>query len=267
MTAATIITLRETLEASLVVGIVLSYLSLVDQRNFNRFVWMGVLAGIATSIVLAIVFTILIGGFTGRAEEITEGIMMLTAAGLISWMILWMQSQKRTIRESIERKAEGHVARNSALGLFALIFFAVLREGIETVLFLHAAYLQSGEAFGQLIGSVTGIATAIVVSILFFKFLKRSSLKLCFSITTTLLILFAAGLVAHGIHELQEAGLIPIVIEHVWDMNAVLNEKGAVGAMLKSLFGYNGNPSLLEVMGYVLYLSSIMLVSRTRFSR
>ena len=257
MTASTIITLRETLEASLVVGIVLTYLHTVQQLDLRKYVWQGVVAGIAASIVVAVVIAITMGSFEGRAEGIYEGVLMISAAALITWMLLWMLEQKHMMRQSIEQKVDGHIQKKYPLGIFLLIFFSVLREGAETVIFLHAAYLQAQSAGMQLLGAVFGIALAIMISILFFRGAGHLSMRRCFSITTVLLILFAAGLTAHGVHELQEAGLVPILIEHVWDTNGVIDEKGAVGSVLKGVFGYNGNPSLLEILSYCAYLVGI----------
>ena len=114
----------------------------------------------------------------------------------------------------------------------------------------------------QLLGASLGIAVAIIIAYLFFRGMGRLSMRRCFTVTSVLLILFAAGLVAHGIHELQEAAVIPILVEPVWDTNCLLDEKAAMGSIAKGVFGYNGNPSLIEVMSYLLYLSGIAVVWR-----
>lgn len=222
--------------------------------------------GAIVSVALAFVFNMLLGGFRGSAEALYEGIIMLSAAALISWMIVWMISQKKLIRKNIEQKVDQHVEENHPLGIFFLVFLSVIREGIETVLFLHAAYLQASSAGAQLFGGALGISLAILISVLFFRGMGRLSMQRCFSVTSVLLVLFAAGLVAHGIHELQEAAVLPIYAEHIWDTNWLLNESGTVGGLMKGVFGYNGNPNLIEVLGYVLYLLGIGLVW-TRMNR
>jgi high-affinity iron transporter len=264
MTAAALITLRETLEASLVVGIVLTHLRVLSQQKQNHWVWSGVGSGVIMSIALAVVFHFAFGGFTGRAEQLYEGIIMLTAAGLITWMFLWMISAQREMRAHIEGQVQAHVESKHPFGLFLLVFLAVLREGVETVLFLQAAALQAQSAGEQLFGACLGIAIAIFASVLFFRGMSRVPVRMCFRVTSVLLLLFAAGLVAHGVHELQEAGVIPILVEHVWDTNALLNENGTVGSLMKGVFGYNGNPSLLEAAGYGLYLAVVVLLWRRR---
>ena len=260
MIASFIITFRETLEAALVVGIVLSYLARTRQTKYNAVVYLGVASGIAASIVGALLFTNLAGGFTGQAEEVFEGITMLIGAALLTTMILWMMQQRNVAANLMDRVAT-EVAQAHGVGLFSLVFVAVLREGIETVIFLGAASFVSTN--NNLIGALAGIVVAVLVGFAMFAGSMRVSLKKFFGITSIFLILFAAGLVAHGIHELQEAAIVPTVIEQVWDINPLVNpdgsypllhEKGYVGAILKDLFGYNGDPSLIEVGSYVGYL-------------
>jgi high-affinity iron transporter len=130
----------------------------------------------------------------------------------------------------------------------------VIREGVETVIFLNAINYASGINF---LGGTLGIIAAIIVGYLFFISTKKINLKRLFNISSILLILFAAGLVAHGVHEFEEAGIVNGIIAPLFDINHILNEKGVFGSFLKGLFGYNGNPSLLEVIAYVAYLGVI----------
>ena len=253
-----LITSRETLEAALVVGVVMAYLTKTNNHQYKKTVYYGIFFGILLSILSAVAFTFMAEGFQGSAESIFEGFTMLFAAVLLTTMILWMMKQ-RNIAKNIQDKVASHIAKaeyNStyAIGLFALIMVAVLREGVETVLFFGALNYTSGISF---IGATLGVITAIAIGYLFFVGSRKINLKKFFTITSILLILISAGLVAHGIHELQEAALIPVVVEHVWDTNTILNENGLVGSFLKGLFGYNGNPSLLEVLFYAAYLGII----------
>ena len=258
-----IITFREVLEAALVVGIILSYLVRVKQTKYNNIVYAGIISGIIASIVGAILFTLLAGGFTGRTEEIFEGITMLVGALLLTTMILWMMKQKHIARE-LEDKVAAELTKAYKFGIFSVVFVAILREGIETVIFLRAASLVTTN--NTMIGAISGIIAAILLGYTMFLGSKKINIKKFFNITSILLILFAAGLVAHGVHEFQEAKVIPTVIEHVWDVNPPLNpddsypmlhEKGYVGSTLKGLFGYNGNPSLIEVLSYLIYIALV----------
>lgn len=251
MISSFIITFRETLEAALIIGIVLSYLVKTRQIKYNNIVYLGVISGIIASFIGALLFVNLAGGFTGRAEQIFEGVTMLIGALLLTSMILWMMKQKHVARE-LEHKVDQELTEAHRFGLFTLVFISVLREGIETVIFLAAASFISTD--NNLIGALAGIIIAILLGYAIFVGSMKINLKKFFNVTSVLLIFFAAGLVAHGIHEFEEAKIIPTVIEHVWNINPILNENGYIGSILKGLFGYNGNPSLTEVLSYIIYL-------------
>ena len=257
-----LITSRETLEASLVVGIVLAYLNKTNNQNYRKTVYYGIVFGILASIFAAVIFTVFAGDFEGRAEQIFEGITMLIGAFLLTTMILWMMKQ-RHISKEIEGKVEKHLMSSqplfSHIGIFMIIFIAIIREGVETVIFLNAINYASGINF---VGGTLGIIAAIVVGYLFFVSTRKINLKRLFNISSILLILFAAGLVAHGIHEFEEANLVSGIIAPLFDINHILNEKGLIGGFLKGLFGYNGNPSLLEVIAYASYLGVIFFLYR-----
>lgn len=259
MIAEGLITFRETLEAALVVGVILAYLTKTQQFGYKKFVWWGVLFGILASIIAAIIFVSLFGGLSGKAEEIFEGTLMFVAAFLLTTMILWMARQGKYVARHLEEKTAQEIREGHALGILTLIFFAVLREGVETVIFLGAV---SRVEQISLLGSSLGILTALILSWLFFLGILKLRIGPFFLITSILLIFFAAGLIAHGIHEFQEAAVLPVFIEHVWDINWLIDEKGTLGGILKALFGYNANPSLLEVIGWLAYLILIFGVYR-----
>ena len=260
MIASFMITFRETLEAALVVGIIWSYLVRTDNRAFLSLIVKGVVAGIGASILGAWIFQVVAGGFEGRAEEIFEGFTMLIGATLLTSMILWMMS--RNASRELEAGVAKAVGQASGAAVFFLVFISILREGIETILFLSSASMLNGG--NVMSGAVLGIVVAVMIGWLFFKGAMRLNLKTVFNLSSVLLILFAAGLFAHGVHELQEAHLLPVIVEHVWDINPevvqegvypLLHEKGAIGAIFKGLFGYNGNPTLLEVITYLIYIT------------
>ncbi len=260
MIASFIITFRETLEAALLVGIVVSYLNRVEKTNLNRYVYFGIIAGIGSSVVGAYLFSLLVGGFSGRPEEIFEGFLMIFGAILITSMILWMM-KKSNIAKDIETKLDSTIDSIPKWSIFSVVFISTLREGIETVIFLGTTSIVSEE--NSLWGAILGILGALVVGFLIFKGSMRINLHLFFSTTSLFLIFVAAGLLAHGIQELQEARLVPIVIEHVYDVNPILDENGVFGGILKGLFGYNGNPSLMEFILYSLYLIVVFSFWRT----
>lgn len=254
-----IITFRETLEVALIVGIILSYLTKTKQTKYNNIVYIGIISGVVASIIGALLFTVIAGGFTGRAEEIFGGITMLFGALLLTTMILWMMKQKHIARE-LEDKVSRELAEVHKSGLFLLVFVAVLKEGIETVIFLGATSFVSPN--NNMIGALVGITVAIFLGYAIFVGSMKINIKKFFNITSILLILFAAGLVAHGIHEFQEAKIIPTVIGHVWNINPILDENGYIGSILNGLFGYNGSPSLIEVLSYLIYLVCVLVLWR-----
>jgi high-affinity iron transporter len=268
MIASFIITFRETLEAALIVGIVLGYLVRTKQTRYNNVVYIAVVSGVLASILGALLFTMIAGGFTGTAEKIFEGITMLFGASLLTTMILWMMKQRHIASELKHMVAE-KLSESQKFGLFSLVFVSILREGIETVIFLGAASFVSTS--NSLAGAFAGIVVAVSMGYAIFVGSLKINLKKFFNVTSILLILFAAGLVAHGIHELQEAKIVPTIIEHVWDINPPLNpdgtypflhEKGYIGSILKGLFGYNGNPSLIEVLSYLTYFVLVFALWR-----
>ncbi len=252
MIAGFMLGLREGLEAALIVGIVFGVLTKTKRTEFAPAVWGGVVAAIFVSLGAALALNRVGTSLEGEAEEIFEGLTMLLAAGLLTWMIFWMQSQGSQIKQMLESDVQRAASSGQIWGLFTIPFITVLREGIETALFLTAAAMTAN-AQETFIGGLAGLLTAAVLGLLLFAATARLNVRRFFQITSAFLILFAAGLLAHGVHELNEVGWIPTIVEHVWDLNPILNENSTLGLFLKTLFGYNGNPSLTEVIAYVGY--------------
>jgi high-affinity iron transporter len=209
-----------------------------------------VLVSIATG--AALFFTV--GELEGRAEQIFEGTAMFVAVAFLTWMVFWMRRQASGMRQSLEVRVRDALVAGSTIGLAGLVFFAVVREGWETALFLFAITETSSPGVTA-VGSVLGLVTAVLLGVAFYRGSRRLNLRHFFAVTGALLIVFAAGLLAHGVHEFQEAGLLPITVEHVWDTNSAISEGSRVGELFTAVFGYNGNPSLLELLAWVSYLS------------
>lgn len=257
MGAALVTLLREGLEAALIVGIVLAYLAKTDNRDRFRTIWLGTAAAVAVSIVTGAALFFTVGELDGRAEQIFEGLAMLTAAAVLTWMIFWMRRQAASIRHELQAKIDSAIAAGSAAGLAAVVFFAVLREGWETALFVFAIS-EGSTPLATALGSAIGLALAIVLGIAIYRGSHRLNLRQFFFVTGVALIVFAAGLAAHATHELQEAALLPATVEHIWNTNGVLDEGSSVGEFLKTLLGYNGNPSLLEFGVWLVYLATTL---------
>jgi high-affinity iron transporter len=249
MLSALLIALREGLEAALIVGIVLGYLRQIGRRDCAPYAWAGVAVAALLSAALAVVMRA-IGA--EPYEQIFEGTTMLLAVGVLTWMVFWMRYQARFIKRDLERRVQGAVTRGENWGLFGLAFLAVFREGLETALFL-AANAFAADAWGTLAGALIGIALAVAAGGVIYAYAVRLDVNLFFSVTSVLLVVFAAGLLAHGVHEFQEIGWLPILSGAVWDTSAWLDNHSALGSMLRALVGYNAKPSVLEVVSYVGY--------------
>jgi high-affinity iron transporter len=253
-----LLSLREGVEAALIIGIVLGTLRKINRMDMSRSVWFGAGSAAILSFIAALLLQALGATFEGQAEEIFEGTTMILAAGVLTWMVFWMQRQSLTLKSELESGVQQAALSGGYQALFSLAFLAVLREGIELALFLTAASITT-EGTQILIGAALGLAAAAFLGWLLFATTVRLNLRHFFQATSILLILFAVGLFAHGVHEFNEAGLIPPVIVHVWDTNHILDEDSSAGVFLKALFGYNGNPSLTEVIAYGGFLAAIII--------
>lgn len=258
MLASFLLSLREGIEAALIIGIVLGALRKLNRSEMEPAVWYGAISAVAVSLLTGIVLTAFGLSLEGAAEQIFEGIAMLLAATVLTWMIFWMNRQARSIKGELEAGVNRATSTGGTRALFSLAFLAVVREGIELALFLTAATFAS-DVQSTLLGTLLGLSAAIFLGWGLFASTRRLNLRRFFQVTGVLLILFAAGLVAHGVHEFNEVGWIPAVVEHVWDTNPIIDENSTLGLMLKALFGYNGNPSLTEVIAYLLYYVTIFL--------
>ena len=253
MSSSFIITLREGLEAGLIVAIILAYLKASGQRPHFRTVLISALAAVAVSLTVGAAIFAVAGEFEGRTAEAFEGGAMLIAVGVLSWMVVWMKRQSAGIKKTLETDIAQAIGVGSAFALAMIPFTAILREGLETAVFLFAA-TRTSTPLESTIGASAGILAATGLTWGIYSGGYRINLKTFFNVTGVLLVFFAAGLLAHGIHELQEAALMPVFIEHVWDINHILDDGSGVGLWLKALLGYNGNPSLVEVIAYPAFL-------------
>jgi len=263
-----LLSLREGLEAALIIGIVLGAVNKIRRNDLTPAVWLGILSAVIVSILTAVILTGFGMSLEDEAEEIFEGITMLIAAGILTWMIFWMGKQARFLKSELEAGVNKAAASTGKRAVFWLAFVAVVREGVELAIFITAALFagSSVEANSNIIqvlaGTILGLGTAALLGYTIFATTVRLDLRRFFQVTGLLLILFAAGLVAHGVHEFNEAGWIPAIVEHVWDVNMILDENSLAGELLKTLFGYNGNPSLTEILAYFAYIAIVFVFWR-----
>jgi high-affinity iron transporter len=205
---AGVVVLREGFEASLVVGIVLAFLDRTGRRDGFTAVWVGVSAALALSLAVGIALFAAGAELEGRSEMIFEGVVMLSAAALLTWMIFWMRSRARTLRREIEGRTQAALDAGSAVGLALVVFIGVAREGVETSLFLFSS-VEGSSPLVSLVGALVGGVAAIGLGYLFYRGSHRLNLRTFFTATSVLLLLFAGYLLAFGLHELAEAGVIP----------------------------------------------------------
>lgn len=260
MLASFLITFREALEAALIIGIIAAYVAKIGRKDLNRYINIGVMGALIASLAVAMIFKTVYGELSGTAEQLFGGAVDLAAATVLTYMIFWMTNNSRQVKGEVQEKIDLSISKGNMLGIAALSFIAVFREGVETVLFLGT--LAINDPVDTISGFIIGLAAVIVLSIIMFKGTYRLDIGKFFRYTSFILILFSAGLVATGVHDFNDAGIIPSGIEHVWDLNPPLNpdgsypplhDNGLIGGSLKALIGYNGDPSLTEVMAYFGY--------------
>jgi high-affinity iron transporter len=256
MGAAFVIALREGIEAALIVSILLAYLKQLGRTDASRLVWWGTGLAVLLSAALGTAIFTVGADFEGTSEQVFEGLVTLTAVGVLTWMIFWMRRQGARIKSDLQHKVDTALVAGG-LALAALAFFAVLREGVETALFLFAAAegtaVEGGGISAQLVGAVLGLGVAVVLGVLLYRGGIRMNLRTFFRVTGVILIVVAAGLFAYSIHELQEAGWFPILEAQAFELASLPDDEG-VGAILRGLIGYNADPTVLEVVAWLSYL-------------
>jgi high-affinity iron transporter len=252
MATSFLLALREGLEAALIIGILLGVLRKVERQNLSSTVWIGALSAALVSVLAAIGLNWIGAEFEGVGEQLFEGLTMLLAAGVLTWMVFWMRKQSKTMKQEIEHEVKQATQGQGQRAMFLLSFLAVVREGIELALFLLAARLESNP-LQEFIGAALGISTAVILGWLIFTSSRRVSLSKFFQSTNILLALFAAGLVGLGIHEFNELGWIPAIVDHIYNLSTWIPDASTLGQLLKALVGYNSSPSLSQVIAYVGY--------------
>ena len=257
MLANYLIGLREGLEASLVVSILVAYLVRTDHRDRIRFVFYGVTAAVLLSLAFGALLTFTSRAMSFQAQEAFGGILSIIAVALVTWMIFWMRRAAR----GMKRELEGRMATALDVGplaLVALAFVSVAREGLETALFVWAAAQGTDRTSTPLVGLLLGLATAVVTGYALYKGAVRINLATFFTYTGALLVLVAAGVLAYGVHDLQEAGIIPGLNNLAFDVSETLPLTSTLGSLLKGFFNYNPAPTVIELVVWLAYLIPVM---------
>lgn len=257
MTGGFLITLREGLEAFLVVGIILSYLARMNMARLRKWIYAGAGLGVVSAFALAVVFQLFISGFESASMELyVKVFIMAFAVAVLSYMIVWMAHNSQRIKGTVEHKIERAVGTGSVIALVLMAYLAVLREGFETVLFLGAMF-GSQINMDVFYGGSLGLAVALVFTAALFSGMRRVPVRLFFQITGGLILLIAAGLLTNLVGIMQDLEWITVLRGTVVDLTWLMDDGSQVGIFFKALFGYTARPSLMQVVTYAGYMAAI----------
>ncbi|MFF5160058.1 iron uptake transporter permease EfeU [Streptomyces sp. NPDC000348] len=249
-----LIGLREGLEASLVVCILIAYLVKTGRRDALKPVWTGI--GVAVALALGFGSALEFGSqeLTFEAQEALGGSLSVLAVCLVTWMVFWMRRTARHLKAELHGKLDAALAMGTG-ALVVTAFLAVGREGLETALFVWASVHAAGDGSPRpLIGVALGLATAVVLGWLFYRGALRIDLARFFTWTGGLLVVVAAGVLAYGFHDLQEAGWLPGLTDLAFDVSTVVPPDSWYGTLLKGVFNFQPDPTVLQVTVWLLYL-------------
>lgn len=253
MLANFLIGLREGLEASLVIGILVAYLVKAGRRDLLGPLWTGVGVAIAASLAFGAALTFGPKGLTFEAQEAIGGTLSLVAVGLITWMIFYMGRTARFLKTHLHSKLDDAVAAGrGAIVVVALL--AVGREGLETALFLWAGAQATGASTRPLLGAIAGLAVAIVLGWAMYRGALRLNLRVFFAWTGVFLVIVAGGVLAYGIHDLQEAGILPGLHNLAFDVSAQIPPSSWYATVLKGVFNFTPATTWLQAIGWVAYV-------------
>lgn len=234
-------------------AIILAYLKSTDQRPHFRTVLLAALAAVAVSLAAGAAIFAVAGEFEGRTAELFEGLAMLAAVGVLSWMVIWMKRQAAGIKGTLEREMAAAIGMGSLTALALIPFTAILREGLETAVFLYAA-TSTSTPLQSTIGASAGLAVAFGLTWGIYSGGYRVNLRVFFNVTGVLLIVLAAGLLVNALKELREVGVMSGLGPHVWDTYEIVADNSQAGRFLGSILGYDSSPYLGSVVAYLVYL-------------
>ena len=257
MLSTFIIALREGLEAALIIGILVAYILKTDRRHLLAPLWSGVAAAIAGSIGLGLILSKTSEELTERAEEIFVGTTSFLAVALVTWMVFWMKRTARTLKADLQGKVD-LALRTGPLALAGAAFFAVIREGLETALFVYSNFNTVANTGSSALGLILGFAVAISLGYLIFKSAIKLDLSKFFRYTGVALVVVAAGVLSYGVHEFQELGWLPGGESYAWDLSSLIPKESLLGATLGGLVGFDNTTSWLQLGIWTIYLTTVL---------
>jgi high-affinity iron transporter len=258
-----LIGLREGLEATLVVVILVAYLVKTDRRELLGRIWGGVALAVGVSLAFGALLTFGPRGLSFEAQETIGGLLSIVAVGFVTWMVMWMARSARSLSGDLKGRVDVAAAAGGA-SLAVVAMLAVGREGLETALFLWAATQAAagtdGSTAGPLIGAALGLATAVVLGYLFYKGAVKINLSKFFTWTGAILIIVAAGVLGYGLHDLQEARVLPGLNNLAFDVSGAIPPDSFVGTILKGTLNFSPSTTWLQAVAWVLYVAVTMTV-------
>jgi high-affinity iron transporter len=254
--------LREGVEAALIVSIILAYLAKTGNLRHAPKIAIGVGAAVVLSLLLGIAIFVTVGGLEEPYEQLFEGVTLAVAAGVVTWMLFWMRRQSASVGGQLRAAVDRVLSEGGAWGLAILAFTAVIREGVETALFLVGQATAAGQADGGaasvLIGALVGLLIAVAIGYGLYRGSRRLDLAAFFRWTGIALIFIAAGLLSQAVHEFIEIGLIPFGTQAAYDISTALPHREGIGQFLRALFGYSSTPEVTTLVVYVAYLVIVL---------
>jgi high-affinity iron transporter len=252
-----LIGLREGLEATLVVTILVAYLVKTGQRGRLGPIWAGVGAAVALSLGFGALLTYTSSQLSFRAQEAFGGTLSIVAVGFVTWMVFWMRRAARHLKTELHDRLAGALAVG-ATALVAVAFLAVGREGLETALFLWSNIEATGQSTRPILGAVLGLAAAVALGYLLYRRAVHLNLSRFFTWTGAALVVVAAGVLAYGVHDLQEAGILPGLMRKAFDVSTAIPPGSWDGTLLKGTVNVQPDPSVLQAVVWCLYLVPVM---------
>ena len=260
MLATLVIFLREGVEASMIIAILLAYLNRIGRREHFRDVFVGVGAALLLATAGGVAAYLTIRSYDGsRVQTIFETVTYLVAATVLTYMTFWMRKHARSLSKELRARADAALDGRARWGLGLLAFQAVGREGLETVVFTLAIVFSTSTA-GALSGAVIGLAGSLGIAFVIYRLGHKLNLARFFTVIGVLLMVFAAGLLADAVENLQKLGWLPVLDAPLWHSARLLSEDSALGDVLHSFFGYSDAPTPLQVLIYAGYLTLVVLV-------
>ena len=263
LTTGFLIGLREGVEAALIVAIVLAYVARTGNGRHIPKIWLGSGVAVIMSVALGLLIFNTVGSFEEPYEQLFEGSAMLLAAVVVTWMLFWMRRQSMNLRGELQAAIDRVLSEGTAWGLAVLAFTAVIREGVETALFLAGQATSAETGAGSvLVGAVVGLGAAVVIGWGFYRGSRAIDLRLFFRWTGIALVFIAAGLLSHAVHEFIEvaeiAGIAVIGSQTAFDISGILSHDDGIGQFLRAIFGYSARPEVLTLVVHLTYVVAVL---------